>query len=96
MQFIHAPKPLLPQTLTPDILRMLEQMMDTGISGGGLDFGGLSSGKGGQFQSPINPLVSPDQKLLLQTIPPVLQPQQQVPAPVHPVPSQGPTGPTVP
>ncbi|MGO8763025.1 MAG: FecR domain-containing protein [Desulfobaccales bacterium] len=83
MQFIHAPKPLVPQTLTPEILRMLEQMMDTGISGGGLNLGGLSSGKGSQFQSPVNPLLSPDQKLLMQTIPPVLLPQQQQPAPVH-------------
>jgi hypothetical protein len=83
MQFIHAPKPLVPQTLTPEILRMLEKMMDTGISGGGLNLGGLSSGQGGQFQSPVNPLLSPDQKLLLQTIPPVLMPQQQQPAPVR-------------
>jgi hypothetical protein len=87
MQFIHIPKPFTAQTLTPDMLRLLERLMDTGLSGGGLDFGVPHAGTGtGQFQSPVNPLLSPDQKLLMQTIPPVLQPQQQQQqAPVHPV-----------
>jgi len=94
MQFIQAPKPFLPQVLTQDMLRMLERWMDTGLTEGGLGFGLPTSGKGGQFQSPFTPPFSPDQKLLLKTIPPVLQPQQQMPAPVHTVPSQGPSGPS--
>jgi hypothetical protein len=91
MQFTQIPlgkQPLLPQPLTADMLKMLERLMDTGLSGGGLNFGVLPTGKGGQFQYPPGLIVSPDQKLLQQTIPPVLHPQQQQPAPVQPAPSQ--------
>ena len=51
--------------------------MDTGLTDGGLGFGLPASGTGGQFQSPFTLPGSPDQKLLQQTIPPVLQPQHQ-------------------
>jgi hypothetical protein len=87
MQFIQAPTPFLPQVLTPEILRMLEQMMDTGLTGGGLGFSLPTPLTGGQFQAPLTLPGSPDQKLLQQTIPPVLVPQHQVPAPVQPAPS---------
>ena len=93
MQFIQVPKPFLPQTLTPDMLRMLERLMDTGLTEGGLGFGLPSSGKGDQFTSPFNLPFSPDQKLLQQTIPPVLPPQQLQPAPVRTAPA-GPSGPS--
>ena len=96
MQFIQVPKPFLPQVLTPEILRMLEKMMDTGLTDGGFGFGMSTPGTGGLSQYPFTVPGSPDQKLLQQTIPPVLQPQQQIPAPVQPVPapSRGPsTGP---
>jgi len=85
MQFIQVPKPFLPQVLTPDILRMLERLMDTGLTDGGSGFGLPACGKGDQFQSPFSLPMSPDQKLLQQTIPPVLQRQQLTP-PVQPAP----------
>ena len=87
MQFTQIPmgkQPLLPQALTPEILAMLERMMDTGVSGGGLGFGLLTPGTGGQSVSPFNLPSSPDQKLLQQTIPPVVMPTPQTtPAPVR-------------
>lgn len=93
MQFIQVPKPFLPQVLTPEILRMLEKMMDTGPTGSGFGYGMSTPGTGGQSQYPFMLPGSPDQKLLQQTIPPVLQPQHQIPAPVQPAPGQpGPTG----
>jgi hypothetical protein len=88
MQYIQVPKPFVPQVLTPEILKMLEHMMDTGLQESILEFGVLAPGGGGQSQSPFTLPVSPEQKLLQQTIPPVLQPQHQVPAPVLPGPAQ--------
>jgi hypothetical protein len=99
MQFTQIPlgkQPFLAQTLTPEMLAMLERLMDTGVSGSGFGYGSPAPGAGGQYQYPFMLPGSPDQKLLQQTIPPVLQPQQQIPAPVQPVPapSHGPsTGP---
>ena len=93
MQFIQAPKPFLPQVLTPEILRMLEQMMDKGPASGGSGFGLPTAGTAGQFQAPLTLPGSPDQKLWQQTIPPVLQPQQQVPAPTPVQP--GPSSPSI-
>ena len=69
--------PSVPQPLTPEILRMLEKMMDTGVTGGGLGFGSPASGTGAQYQTPFTLPGSPDQKLLQQNIPPVLAPQHQ-------------------
>jgi hypothetical protein len=84
MQFIQAPKPFLPQALTPEILAMLERMMDTGVTSGGLRFGLPTAGTGGQLLSPLSLPSSPDQKLLQQTIPPVVAPTlQTTPAPVR-------------
>ena len=95
MQFTQISRgtpPHMPQTLPPETLRMLEKLMDTGLASGGLGFGVPSlTGPDGQF-----PLVlpsNPDQKILQQTIPPVLQPQRQTPAPVQPGPA-GPSGPS--
>jgi hypothetical protein len=93
MQFIQVPKPFLPQPLTPEILRTLERLMDTGLTGGELGFGLPSSGSGSQYQTPLILPGSPDQKLLLQTIPPVLVPHQQTPAPVQPAPTPAPVQP---
>ncbi len=94
MQFIQAPKPFLPQTLTPEALKMLENLMDTGLAGGGLGFGVPSlTGPYGQF--PLGLPSTPDQKILQQTIPPTLVPQHQMPAPVQPGPAgPGPSGPS--
>jgi len=85
-QFIQVPKPFLPQALTPEILRMLEQLMDTGLTGGGLGFGLPTIGSGTQFQSPFTLPVSPDQRIRQETIPPTLVPTPQSPAPVHQTP----------
>jgi hypothetical protein len=87
-QFTQVPRgkqPFLPQTLTPEIIAMLEQMMDTGVvTGGGLGFGLPGAGVGGPSLSPFTLPSSPDQKLWQQTIPPVLVPAPQItPAPVQ-------------
>jgi hypothetical protein len=90
MQFTQIPQgrqPFLPQVMTPEILQMLEQLMDTGLAGSGLGFAMPTPATGGQFQAPFTLPLSPDQKLLQQTIPPVLVPQHQTPAPVQPAPS---------
>lgn len=93
-QILQGRQPSLPQVLTPEILRMLEQLMDTGLTGGGLGFGLPASGTGTQYQIPLTLPGSPDQKLLMQTIPPVLVPQHQTPAPVQPTPVLAPVQPT--
>ena len=85
--------PSVPQPLTPEILRMLEKMMDTGLSEGGLGFGSPAAGTGAQYQTPLTLPGSPDQKLLQQTIPPVLAPQHQTAPPVQSTPAPAPTGP---
>ena len=86
-QFTQIPmgkQPFLPQALTPDIIAMLERMMDTGVTAEGLGFGPTTSGMGGQSFSPFSLPSSPDQRLLQQTIPPVIVPAPQItPAPVH-------------
>ena len=81
MQFIQTPKPFLVQALTTDLLRKLEQMMDTGLAGQEFGFSLHLPATGGQFEAPVTPPGSPDQRLLQQTIPPVLEPQRQQPAP---------------
>lgn len=94
-QILRGLPPSVPQALTPEILKMLENLMDTGLSEGGLGPGSPALGKGAQYQTPLTLPGSLDQKLLQQTIPPVLAPQQQAPAPVQPAPSPAPvqTGP---
>jgi hypothetical protein len=87
MQFTQIPmgkQPFLAQTLTPEILAMLGRMMDTGVTGAGLGFGLPAAGLGGQTVSPFALPSSPDQKLLQQTIPPVVVPTPQTtPTPVQ-------------
>jgi len=92
-QVLQGLPPSLPQPLTPEILRMLEKLMDTGLTGGGLGFGSPASGTGAQYQTPLTLPGSPDQKILQQTIPPVLVPQHQTPAPVQSTPAPAQTGP---
>ena len=87
-QVLQGRQPSPPQALTPEILRMLEQLMDTGLTGGGLGFGSPASGTGTQYKTPLTLPGSSDQKLLMQTIPPVLGPQHQTPAPVQSAPVQ--------
>jgi hypothetical protein len=90
MQYTQIPldrQPFLPQVLTPEILRMLEKLMDTGLTGSGAGLALPTIGTGSQLQFPLPPPGSPEQKILQQTIPPVLVPHQQIPAPVQPGPS---------
>jgi hypothetical protein len=82
-QILQGLPPAVPQALTPEILKMLEKLMDTGLTEGGLGFGSPAPGTGGQYQTPVTLPGSPDQKILLQTIPPVLVPQHQAPPPVQ-------------
>jgi len=105
-QVLQGRPPTLPQPLTPEMLKLLERLMDTGLTDRGLGVG-LPGRTGGQYQTPLTMPGTPDQKLLQQTIPPVLVPQHQTappappppipppvqpaPAPVHPGPSTGPS-----
>jgi len=94
MQFTQIPlgkQPFLPQALTPAMLQMLEQMMTTGITPGLLWTGPPAGGTitaGDQF--PFRLPVSPDQKIIQQTIPPLIVPQPQTPPP-PPVPPVAPS-----
>jgi len=99
-QVLQGRQPSLAQPLTPEILRMLEQLMDTGLTGGGLGFSPPARGTGAQYQTPLTLPGSPEQRLLQQTIPPVLVPQHQtappvqtVPPPVQPAPAAVQAGP---
>ena len=69
-----------PQPLTPEILRTLEQLMDTGLVTGGLGFG-VPDLSAPYSQFPNAQPGSPDQRMRLETIPPTLIPQPQMPAP---------------
>ena len=96
MQFTQIPlgkQPFLAQTLTPEMLATLERLMDTGLSGSGFGYGSLAPGTGGQSQYPFTLPGTPDQKLLQQTIPPVLQPQQLHQPPVIQTAPAGPSQP---
>jgi hypothetical protein len=85
MQFTQVPmgkQPFLPQPLTPEVLRILERLMDTGVAAGGLlGPGGPALPEGGQLQLPFGGPTSPEQRLRQEYIPPVLLPQPQAPAP---------------
>ena len=63
-QVLQGLPPSLPQALTPEILKVLERLMDTGLTGDGLGFGLPASGAGSQYQTPLTLPGSPDQKLL--------------------------------
>jgi len=96
MQFTQIPlgrQPFLPQTLTPAMQQMLEQMMTTGITPGMLWTGppaGDPGAAGNQF--PLGLPVSPDLKILQQTIPPPVVPKAQIAPPAPPAPHQSGSG----
>jgi len=96
-QILQGLPPSAPQALTPEILKMLQKLMDTGLSDGGLGAGSSASGTGGQHKTSLTLPGSPDQKILQQTIPPVLAPQHQAPPPVQapPTPAPAPVHPSV-
>ena len=98
MQFTQIPlgkQPFLPQAMTPAMLQMLEQMMTTGITPRLLWTGPPAGGTGtAADQFPLRLPVSPDQKIIQQTIPPMLVPKVQVAPPPPPpaAPSYQPSG----
>ncbi|MFZ5449765.1 MAG: FecR family protein [Thermodesulfobacteriota bacterium] len=81
MQFTQIPigkQPFLPQPLTPDMLRLLDQLMDTGLTGRGLSGSDRPhSSEDSQLGFPI----SPDQQLRQEYIPQMLQPQPHISSP---------------
>ena len=52
-QVLQALPPSAPQTLTPEILRILEKLMDTGLTDGGLGFRRPLGGTGTQYRTPL-------------------------------------------
>jgi hypothetical protein len=106
MQFTQVPmgkQPYLPQPINPEMVRMLEHLMDTGLIAGGLLGPGGVPSPAGQPDLPLGGLVTPDQRLRQEYIPPLVQPTPQMPAPTPPsiqaptpVPAPAPTPPPVP
>jgi len=89
MQLTQVPlgkQPFLAQPLTPAMLKVLEQLMHTGLVAGGLlSPQGLISPEPGRFQLPLGmPSPSVDQRYQQQYVPPTLVPQPQRPAPSAP------------
>jgi hypothetical protein len=92
MQYIQVPKPFVPQVLTPEMIKKLEQMMDTGVTSGDM-YSGPGPARGGEF--PLQLPVNPEQMLRMQTIPPKVVPTPQVaPPPPPPPPTPRPSGPS--
>ena len=52
-QILQGRQPSLPQALTPEILRMLEQLMDTGLSGSGFGYGSLPPERAANLNIPL-------------------------------------------
>jgi hypothetical protein len=73
--------PFMPQPMTPAMLQMLEQMMNTGVTPATLEVG-PPPGPGEEL--PFKLPVTPDQRLKLETIPPLLVPKPQLPPPPPP------------
>jgi hypothetical protein len=93
MQYIQVPKPFVPQVLTPEIIKMLEKMMDTGVTPGKL-YSGPGPARGGAF--PLQLPVSPEQMIRLQTIPQKVVPTHKVaPAPTPAPTPSAPSGPSI-
>ncbi len=94
MQFTQIPmgkQPYLPRTMTPEMLRSLENLMDTGIIAGALYIG---PGPLVTQELPFKLPTSPDQVIQMQTIPPTLIPQPQMPGPAPGGQGPGPAQPT--
>jgi hypothetical protein len=80
MQFTQIPlgkQPFLGKPMTPEMLRTLERMMDTGVQKGALWLG--PSKAPGPREFPFRLPVSPEQRLQQQTVPPTLQPPHLTP-----------------
>ena len=73
MQFTQIPlgkQPFLAQTLTPEMLAMLERLMDTGLSGSGFGFGSPAPGTGGQYSISLYAAGEPGPEALAANDPP--------------------------
>jgi hypothetical protein len=84
MQFTQVPmgkQPFLGKPMSMEMIGILERLMDTGLVAGGLLGPGGLPPVGGAYQLPLGPPTSPDQRLKQEYIPPVLQPQPQIPGP---------------
>jgi hypothetical protein len=82
MEIQAGKAPFMPQPMTPAMLQMLERMMNTGVTPAALEVGPPpTTGEELPFKLPV----SPDQRLKLETIPPVLVPKPQLPPPPPPV-----------
>jgi hypothetical protein len=85
MQFTQIPlgkQPFLARPITPEMVRILQKLMDKGVRAGGLlGPGGPSPPGGGEMQLPYGLPTSPEQRIRREYIPPVLKPQPQMPAP---------------
>jgi hypothetical protein len=97
MQFTQVPmgkQPFLAKPMSMEMIGILERLMDTGLVAGGLlGPGGLPT-VGGEYQLPLGPPFTPDQRLRQEFYtPPVLQPQPQVPGPGS-APSPAPSSPS--
>jgi hypothetical protein len=94
MHYIQVPKPFVPKVLSPDMIKILETMMDTGVLPGNL-YMGPGPARGGEF--PLQLPVNPEHLLRMQTIPPKIVPTPQVappPPPPSPTPSPRPSPPS--
>jgi len=82
MEFTQIPlggQPFLGKPMTPQMLRSLEELMDTGLKEGALWIGASQPPVGAEF--PFKLPVSPDQVIQQQTVPPTLLPPAQRPSP---------------
>lgn len=96
IEFTQIPlgkQPFLPQPMTMDMVRILEQLMNTGLVGGGLlGPGQTPAPPESRFQFPQGLPASPDRVILQQTIPPTVVPPQLTPAPASPPAHHAPSG----
>ena len=82
MEFTQIPlgeQPYLGKPMTPQMLRSLEELMDTGLREGALWIGPGHAPGTGEF--PFKLPVSPDQVIQQQIVPPTLQPPTPRPSP---------------
>jgi hypothetical protein len=96
MQYIQVPKPFVTQVLTPEMIKMLDKMMDTGVIAGDLYLGpGPARGRKFPLQLPMS-AEQMIRMLRMLTIPPKLVPTPQMappaPAPTPPPPPTPPIG----
>jgi hypothetical protein len=96
LQIPSGQQPYLPQPMTPAMLQIIEQMMNTGVTPGAFYIGPPPT-PGEEFRFKM-PVTSDRERLKQETIPPVLVPKPQLPPPPPPVApshSSGTSGPII-